>query len=166
MAFGAGAWGGTRMQKQSFTVLADYQQFYLWDKGMDPLAPVDYIDEDIRNRIKTGPHVVVIQPVRDMEVPVEVQIHESEPPYDATQWDHIAECSLDLPTGQLQVHECTGGPVAELIVTPGTYRVRAFFAGLDTLDESGLEGDDWYRVVLWPAPAGGLRVLKQWSEEW
>ena len=153
------------MKTKSFSVIADYNQFYLWDRDMAPEAPVDYSEQDVENRIKTGDHVVVIQPVRNMTVPVEVQIHDSEPSYDADQWDHIAECSLDLPTGHLQVHECTGGPVAEFELAPGTYRVRAFFSGLDSLNETGLEGDDSYLAVLWPAPPGDLKILKQWKEE-
>jgi hypothetical protein len=153
---------GVRLQHQAFELFADYPQFYLWDKGTDPQAPVDYTDEDIERRLKTGPNVVVVQPERNMTVSVEVEIHDTEPPYNPDQWDHIAECSLELPKGQLQVHESTGGPVADFPVEPGWYRVRACYGGLDTIDESGLEGNDHYRVVLWPAAPAGLRVLKQW----
>ena len=45
------------MQRQAFDVFADYHQFYLWDRGMNAEAPTDYTDEDVRRRIKTGPHV-------------------------------------------------------------------------------------------------------------
>ena len=151
------------MQRKSFEVLVDYYQFYLWDKGTDPAAPEDYTDEDCTRRIKTGPNVVAICPVRNMRVPVEVEIHDVEPSYDAEKWDHIAECSLDIPTGVLEVHECTGGPVAEFTVSPGTYRVRAFFGKLVSLDESGMEGEDYYTVILWPGKKGNVTVLKQWT---
>jgi hypothetical protein len=70
-------------------------------------APTDYTDEDCRRRIKTGPHVVVIQPERNMTVAVEVEVHDADPGFDPAEWDHIAEASLHLSTGQLQVHECT-----------------------------------------------------------
>ena len=152
-----------RSQHKSFELFADYHQFYLWDRGMHPKAPEDYTDEDTRLRIKTGPHVLVIQPERNMTVAVEVEIHDAEPPCDADRWDHIAEASLHLPTGQLQVHECTGGPVADFCVEPGWYRVRSHHGGLDTIDESGLEGNDHYLAVLWPAPPAELRVIKQWE---
>jgi hypothetical protein len=99
-----------------------------------------------------------------MTVPVEVEIHHSEPPFRADAWDHIVECSLDLPSGQLEVHECTSGPVASFKVAPGTYRVRAFYGELASLSADGLEGKDHYRVVLWPAPSGQLLVLKEWKE--
>lgn len=150
------------VQHKAFDVSADYHQFYLWDRGMTAEAPTEYTDEDVRRRIKTGPHVVVIQPERDMTVAVEVEVHDGDPGFDPVDWDHVAEASLHLPTGQLQVHECTGGPVAEFVVPPGWYRVRSLSGGFDTIDESGFDGGDHYRVVLWPAPPADLRVVKQW----
>ena len=30
------------------------------------------------------------------------------------------------------------------------YRARIYYGGLNSLSEDGLEGDDHYRVVLWP----------------
>lgn len=144
-------------------VFADYHQFYLWDREMTSTAPEDYTDEDVIRRIKVGPNVVVIQPERNMTVSVEVEIHDGEPEYRSDEWDHIAEASLHLPSGHLQVHECTGGPVADFDVTPGWYRVRSFHGGFGTIDESGLEGDDYYKLVLWPAAPSKVVVVKQWS---
>jgi hypothetical protein len=152
------------LQSKSFEVFADYHQFYLWDPGMNPEAPVDYADEDVQRRIKTGPHVVVIQPERNMDTNVALEIHDTDPGYDVSQWDHIAEASLHLPTGRLQVHECTGGPVADFELTPGWYRVRTHHGGFATIDEDGLEGDDHYTAVLWPAPQDELRIQKQWPD--
>lgn len=150
-----------RLHHKAVQVFADYHQFYLWDKGMNPLAPEDYTKEDTERRIKTGPHVVVVQPESDGTVPVEIEIRDAEPPYEAEKWDHIAEASLHLPTGQLQVHECTGGPVAEFQVAKGWYRARSFHAGLNSVYD-GSESGDCYRVVLWPAAEGGVVVFKQY----
>jgi hypothetical protein len=151
------------IQRQAFEVFANYRQFYLWDRGMTDQAPEDYTDEDVRRRIKTGPYVVVIQPARNTTVPVEVEVHDADPGFDPAAWNHVAEASLHLPTGRLQVHECTGGPVAEFAVEPGWYRVRSLHGGLGTVDETGLEGGDHYRAVLWPAPPDDVRVVKAWE---
>ena len=70
-----------RLQHKAFELFADYHQFYLWDPGMNPNAPEDYTDEDVQRRIKTGPHVFVIQPERNMTVAVDVEIHDTEPAY-------------------------------------------------------------------------------------
>ena len=150
------------MQQQAFKLFADYFQFYLWDEEISPDAPTEWDDEDIQRRLKVAPHVVVVCPIRNMTVPVEVQVHEAEPAYDASQWHHIAECSLDLPTGKLQIHECTGGSVGRFSVSPGTYRVRAFYGGLDTLRDDDLDGDDHYLVALWPGAPIELKVIKQY----
>jgi hypothetical protein len=86
------------LQRKQFDLFADYHQFYLWDAGKKPEAPEDYSQQDIERRIKIGLHVVVIQPERNMTVAVEIEIHDSEPIYDADAWDHIAEASaLSLP---------------------------------------------------------------------
>ena len=149
------------IDSKQIEVFADYHQFYLWDSAMKPNAPEDYTDDDIRHRIKTAPNVVVIQPERDMNVPVTIEIYDSEPDIELNGWDHVAEASLHLPTGNLQVHECTGGPVANFTLTPGWYRVRSMHGGFDTIASVGTDGDDFYKLALWPAEAAGVVVLKQ-----
>ncbi|HLQ25536.1 MAG TPA: hypothetical protein VK138_06580 [Acidiferrobacterales bacterium] len=98
-----------------------------------------------------------------MDVPVEMEILDAAPPDDLNEWDHVAEASLELPSGKLQVHECTTGPVDDLDVEPGTYRVRAYFGRLGELSADGLDGNDHYRIVLWRAPFEAIRVLKQYE---
>ena len=112
------------MSLHQLQVFADYHQFYVWDAGVGPSAPDDYSDADIRRLVKVAPNIVVVQPVRNMTVPVDVKVHASEPGLDEGPWDHIVECSLDLPTGRLQIHECTGPDRLSLRIAPGTYAIR------------------------------------------
>lgn len=147
-----------------YSIFADYHQFYLWDHGASPDVPTDYAEADLVRRIKTGPFVVVVQPERNMDVPVEVEITDEPPDLDLDAWDHVTEASLDLPSGRLEIHECTGGSLDVLVVSPGTYRVRTYHGGLGTLSEDRLDGDDHYRIVLWPAPLTNLAVLKQYVD--
>ncbi len=151
------------VQRKAFTVFADYHQFYLGDPVAADHAPLTFTAEDVRRRIKAERHLLVVQPERDMTVPVEVEVHDADPGFDPATWDHIAEASLHLPTGYLQVWECTGGTVAEFAVRPGWYRVRCLHGGLGTLSADGLDGGDHYRAVLWPAPPAEVRVVKQWA---
>jgi hypothetical protein len=146
-------------------VFADYHQFYVWDGGTEPKAPEDWSDEDVRNRAKMAEHVFVVCPLRNMTVPVRVTLAEAEPAVDLTRYDHAVEGSVAMPTGQLRVHECTGGELLAWKLKPGTYRVLALFSGLGTISSDGLEGQDEYRIVLWPGSAVPLKVLKQWSNE-
>ena len=145
-------------------VFADYHQFYVWDAGMDPVAPEDWSDRDVANRAKTAEHVLVVCPVRNMTVPVRISLYAKEPAFDLSLYDHVVRASVALPTGQLQVHECTGSEVLAWKVEPGTYRVLALFAGLNTLSDDGLEGQDTYHVALWLGQPAPLQVVKEWSE--
>lgn len=149
------------IHSKQIEVFADYHQFYLWDSAMNPMAPESYNEADTERRIKTGPHIVVIHPERDALVPVAVEIHDSEPGLCADEWDHIAEASLALPSGNLQVHECTGGVVADFKVAAGWYRVRSMHGGFDTVADVGIDGNDYYKVVLWPADPADIVVIKQ-----
>lgn len=149
--------------KHFYQIFADYHQFYLWDKNAAADAPTDYNEEDIRRRIKAAPHVVVIQPARNVEVPVEVEFFAEAPFLDAASWDHIAEASLELSSGVLEIHECTGGPIDELHLTPGTYRVRGYYGRLSEISENGLEGSDHYYLAVWPAAFSEVEVLKQFA---
>ena len=145
-----------------YSIFADYHQFYLLDHEQSPDAPTQYTEADTIRRVKTGPFLVVVQPERDADVPVEVEIRDDPPDCDFAAWDHVTEASLDLPSGKLEIHECTGGSIDILAVSAGTYRVKSYHGGLGTLSENGLDGADHYRIVLWPAPFAELDVLKQY----
>lgn len=146
-----------------YEIFADYFQFYLWDAGEKPVPPSDYSHDDVVRRIKAAPHVVVIQPVRNMDVAVDLDIADAAPALDLAKFDHVAEASIDLPSGQLEIHECTGGSIDIVALAPGSYRVRACFSGLDTLSEDGLDGDDRYHLTVWPAPAAPVGIRKQYE---
>ena len=145
-----------------YEIFADHHQFYLWDHGRSPEPPIDYVQADGARRIKAAPFVVVVQPERNMVVPVVLEITDAAPDTSLEDWDHVAEASLDVPSGLLEIHECTGGSIDIVSIEPGTYRVRAYFGGLDTLSADGLDGNDHYRLALWPAAFAPLAVLKQY----
>ncbi|MEN3749884.1 hypothetical protein TPR58_22115 [Sphingomonas sp. HF-S3] len=148
------------MTLRRYEVFADYFQFYLRDAEVQPDPPTDYVDADLTLMVKAVPHLVVIQPVRNMTVPVEIDLLDRAPETVAEGWDQIVEASLHLPSGRLELMECTTGSVDTIDLPPGTYRLRAHFGGLDTLSEDGLDGDDRYRIALWPAAAGPVELVQ------
>lgn len=152
------------MREAEVKLFADYHQFYVWDGGKDRVAPEDWTDEDVARRAKVAEHVFVVCPVRDATVPVRVSVLDREPAINLANYDHVVQGSLALPTGHLQVHECTGGEVLNWDVPPGMYQVLALFSNLETLSSEGLDGQDSYHVVLWPGTPVALTVLKQWSD--
>jgi hypothetical protein len=148
--------------RHAIEVPVHYRQFYVWDGGVAPSAPEDYTDEDVRRMVIVAPNVIVVQPVRNATVPMELEVHGSDPGFDAAEWDHVVECSVDVPTGNLHVESCMHGTELELKIARGSYAARVLFAGLDTISDDGDCGSDRYRVVLWPAKARPLRVVKRW----
>jgi hypothetical protein len=153
------------LQTVRVSVFADYFQFYLEDGKRTVDFPTDWTSSDVDDRMKQASTVVVVSPVRNMNVPVEVQVHNSEPTYDLDAWDHIAETSLDVSTGSLRITEVASNhETAKIEVSPGIYRVRACFGKLDSLSDNGLEGDDYYVVQLWKGTHSPVHVLKRWVE--
>jgi hypothetical protein len=149
----------------SLQIGIDYHQFYIWDpETSGGNAPTDWSEQDVANRAKAAPGVVVICPVRNTEVPVEVGIWDREPHVIFNLWQHVIEAPL-ATTGRIEIDECTsGGSPAAFSVEPGDYTVRALYHGLDTLSWNGLEGKDFYEIQIWKAPCAALRVLRQWTE--
>lgn len=153
------------IRSESIEVFADYFQFYVQDGGVNPPAPEDWTDADVARRAKAAASVVVVCPVRNMPVPVQVELHDAALELHTSAVDHVVECSLALPSGHLQIHECTGGPVLNWHLEPGQYEVAVLYSCLGSLSYDGLDGDDYYQVLLWRGAERPLRVLKEWSEQ-
>jgi hypothetical protein len=146
-------------------VFADYHQFYVWDPGTSNRhAPENWTAQDISNRAKIAPGVVVICPVRNMTVPVEVGIWDSEPLAIFNAWQHVIEAPL-ATNGIIEIEGCTDGTHARFTVKPGNYTVRGLYRGLDTLSEDGLKGKDFYEIQIWKSSCAGLRVIRQWTDD-
>ncbi|MCC8983399.1 hypothetical protein [Bradyrhizobium acaciae] len=153
------------MRSFELSLFADYFQFYIQDEPASGDLSAAWTEETTDRLLAIAPGTVGIRTVRNMDVPVVVQLLGREPDDDSADWDHVVEASLDVASGRIVIAGCTDYfPDAMRIETaPGTYRVRASYGALDTLSENGLEGDDHYRLQLWPAAAIPVRVLKQRS---
>ncbi|HLV99420.1 MAG TPA: hypothetical protein VKT82_12170 [Ktedonobacterales bacterium] len=146
---------------QTFHLFADYHQIYLEDSQAhnlidDPNAwAAQLLNEDaLARHLGIASGVLCLLTARPMTVPVEVEVLRQAPPGDLAGWDHVAEASLAVPSGEVVLHGATDylPDAPHLAVEPGTYRVRACAGGLDTLSPDQLEGEDHYKLTLWPAP--------------
>ena len=148
---------------QHFSLFADYFQFYIQDEDVGGNLSDSWNEDAVSRLLAVAPGIVGVGTVRNMDVPVSVEVLDSEAGTDFDQWDHVVECTLEVSSTRLVIAGCTDYfPDAERIsVAPGTYRLRACYADLNTLSEDGLNGSDRYHVQLWPAPAIEPRVLKQ-----
>jgi hypothetical protein len=145
-------------------LFADYFQFYIQD---DEISCGDlseaWSDEAMSRMLAVAPRAVGIGTVRNVNVPVSINLLAEEPQEPFTAYDHVTECSLEVKTGRIVVAGCTDYfPGAVRVGTaPGVYRVRAYYSGLASVSKDGLEGSDSYRLDLWPSTATAPRVLKQ-----
>lgn len=150
------------MQEHSFTLFADYHQFYLRDDTTADTDGANWNDAALKERVFVAADGFAVSTARNMEVPVQVLIAEQEPPLDMGTWDHAVSFSIAALSGRLIIAGCTDylPDAARLTVPEGPLRVRVLFAGLETLSEDGLDGDDHYRIELWPGTPLEFAVLK------
>lgn len=151
------------MRRFEYDLFADYFQFYLQDESVEGDLADFWTKEAVTRLFTTAPGVIGISTVRNMEVPVTVEVFESEPASDFESWDHVIECTLDVPSGRIVIAGSTDyfPEAARIDVAAGVYRVRVSYGLLDTLSADGLDGEDHYRVQLWQAEKIAPCVLKQ-----
>jgi hypothetical protein len=154
-------------QKLHLDLFADYFQFYLQDESVDGNLGESWTPEAVDRLLALTHGAIGVGTVRNVTVPVDIEIAVDEPAYKIEDWDQINECSIDLPTGCIVVAGCTDyfPEAARVRVKPGTYRARVFYENLSSLHNDGLQGDDRYKVVLWPAPSSSIVVVKRRTEK-
>ncbi|HEV3315366.1 MAG TPA: hypothetical protein VG488_00305 [Candidatus Angelobacter sp.] len=155
------------MQRFEYTLFADYFQFYLQDESTEGDLSNSWPPEAVDRLLAVAPGTIGVGTVRNMNVPVVVEITDSEPDADLSAWDHVTECTVEVPSGRVVIAGCTDyfPDAARIELVPGPYRARIYYGGLSSLSEDGLDGDDHYRVVLWKAAPGPVQVLKQRGDQ-
>jgi len=149
-------------QRHHFDLFADYHQFYLQDETVDGNLGDSWTPEATNRLLAISDGTIGIGTVRDMTVPVDIEVLDAQPTDSFDAWDQVNECSIDVKSGRIVVAGCTDyfPDAARIQITPGIYRARIYYCKLDALSEDGLEGEDHYRVVLWPGDPTPPVVLK------
>lgn len=153
-----------RMNRRfQFDLFADYFQFYLQDETVKGDLSESWTPEAAHRMLATAPGTIGVGTVRNMIVPVTVEIADAAPDDDTSAWDQVNECTLDAPSGRVVIAGYTDYfPDAERIeLPPGPCRARIYYGRLNALSADGLQGDDHYKIVLWSAAPEPVRVIKQ-----
>ncbi|WP_136440853.1 hypothetical protein [Pacificoceanicola onchidii] len=150
-----------------FTLFADYFSLYLLDDAEIEIAPERWTTDDMLRKCVFGGDYLVVCTARNMDVPLRVEVLPEAPPLDLTGWQHIVDGAIKTETGQLIIMGCTDyePDAARLKLAPGTYRARISMTGLDSLSEDHLEGEDRYRIQLWPGPWQEVRARRLYDPE-
>jgi len=153
------------MSSYSYSLFADYYQFYLQDEPVKGDLSDAWTNDAVSNLLAIAPGTIGVGTVRNMDVPVEVRIVESEPMETFDEWDQVNECDIEIQSGTIVIAGCTDyfPDAARIQVEPGSYRARLYYGQLNSLSEDGLDGDDHYRVVLWKCEPKGMEVMKKRS---
>ena len=151
------------MQQFEYTLFADYFQFYLQDENAEGDLSDSWTPEAVDRFLAVAPGTIGVGTVRNMNVPVVVEVIDRQPDADLSAWDHVNECTLELPSGRVVIAGCTDylPDAARIDLTPGSYRARVYYGSMSSLSEDGLHGRDHYKVVLWRAAPGPVQILKQ-----
>jgi hypothetical protein len=150
-------------EKHELEIFADYHQFYLQDEQADGDLSDSWTEQAIKDSFALTLGTIGIGTVRNMDVPVTVEVHTSEPENDFDEWDRIIECNIDVPSGKIVVAGCTDyyPDAVRISVEPGVYQARVFYGELDSLSEDGLDGNDKYKIVLWLGEMINPKVIKE-----
>ena len=144
-------------------IFADYFQFYVCDETYETDTGLIWDDFTTDRMLAVGPDLIAVGAARNMGVPVQLEVHGLEPPHDFDAWDQVIDCGVSIPSGKLIVFGCTDNPdeAERLHVPPGGYAVRVSYSNLMDLSDNGLEGNDRYRVQLWPGIVSLVTVVKR-----
>jgi hypothetical protein len=153
----------SKIKSLELSLFADYFQFYIQDEAAAGDLSQSWSQEAVDRLLAIAPGTIGIGTVRNMDVPVAIEIHDQEPDDDSSEWDYVVEAALNVASGRIVAAGCTDYfPDALRVEVPsGSYRVRVSYGGLDSISKDGLSGQDHYRVQLWLAPSTAVHVLKQ-----
>ena len=148
--------------KYVFTLFADYFQFYLQDEAVSGDLSDAWTPDAVDRLLALAPGVIGVGSVRNMDVPVEVDVLAAPPVDDLSAWDRVNECTVSINSGKAVIAGCTDyfPDAARIAIAPGVYCARIYYGDLPSVSADGLEGHDHYKIALWTAPEGPVVQLK------
>ena len=94
------------MKSFKLSLFADYFQFYIQDETVTGDLSDAWNEEAVDRLLAIAPGTIGIGTVRNMDVPVVVEIRDREPDDDSSEWDHVVEASLEVTSGRTVIAGC------------------------------------------------------------
>ena len=147
------------MKNYKLNFFTQYYQFYVFDS--QTTSQTDdagfWNDEAGKNRVAVLEGLLGVTVGKYATIDVEVQIL-TEKPSLITDAEHVVETSLRVPSGVLQVKDCTNYETQlELNLEKGCYRVRISSFKLSSIVSD--QGDDYYTVQIWKSRFTKTKLL-------
>lgn len=154
--------------KKQFKFYTQYGQFYLSsvgknfetiDRNIDP----EVFNEGFNARLIKNENGLIIFTQSYGEVKGEIEVLDKPvASIDLNKYDHVVECGLKIISGELQILSWPGDETEEsLKVNAGNYRIRIYSSNFKSV--VGDDGDDYYRIEIWPSNDMERKVLKQYN---
>jgi hypothetical protein len=141
-----------RNMKYPFNFYTSYHQFYIVDKGSEgnTASSTFWTDNAYNDRLAIENGILGVGtecygPVKgELELLTNINITP-----DLSTVDHVVEAGIAVNSGIIQLLDCPTSTIQlEIKVAPGNYGVRIYSSNLSSVD--GEEGDDFYRIEIWP----------------
>jgi hypothetical protein len=152
-------------------LFADHHQIHVTDDVVFGDLGEAWTDATVADHLALGEGVAGVGTVVDVDVAVELEIVDEEPPLVLDGFDHVVEGSFEAVSGKVTVMGCTdyGPDAARFEVPAGWIRIRASGSNLDAAWHADINSDEdpatTERVLiqLWPGEPGPAVVHKRWT---
>ena len=147
--------------------ITGYGQFYIADKNAKGNTGSEkfWTDEAFADRLAIEDGIVGVGIANDEGiVNCEFEILDSESLIkDFGEFDHVAEASIHIHSGTLQVLDCPHSEIEiEIEIENGEYRMRIYSLNLETAFNEN--PNDYYKIEMWKEINSKRNVLKRYSE--
>jgi len=121
-----------------------------------------WTEEALNLKLGILPNTLAVGTFRNVDVPVQIDICESEPEVNLEEWDHATKGYFTSKSGQCAIFGCTDylPGAAKFKISPGKYAVLSLAKGLGSITEEWEDADDLYKVILWPSSTEEYNEVK------
>ncbi len=159
-------WYSPSTKSYDLKFFTEYYQFYIQDKNTKSSTDsnIFWTPQASEDKMAVENGLLGISVAKYAEINVQVNIHpQQQTVFNLQDYEHVVEASIDVPSGVLQVLDCTAMQLQlEINVTPGIYTVRSSSANLKTVQ--GDVGNDFYVIDIFPSEKIERRVLKKYQQ--
>jgi hypothetical protein len=151
------------MESFGFSFSTEYYQFYILDSKTKAKTDAEnfWCTEADERRLAIGDGLLGVTIATYGKASVELLIRLNSPET-IMEADHIVEASIRMPSGLLQVKNCTAYENQfELPISKGTYRVRISSHNLKNIGANKIE--DCYTIEMWKNNFTKPQILKSFE---